>query len=64
LHLSEHHGDGTPGTRIFIDDFEDLQQYHRSLIDKQYKYNRPGIEIPFYDEGAIEVTVDDLSATN
>lgn len=59
LHLSEHHGDGTPGTRVFIDDFENLRPYHRSLIDKQYKHNRPGIETPFYDEDAVEVTVDD-----
>ena len=59
LHLSEHSGDGTPGTRVFIDDFQGLEAYHRTLLDKKYKYNRPGISTPFYDPGALEVTVID-----
>lgn len=59
LHLSEHHGDGTPGSRAFIDDFKNLQEYHHLLIDKKYKYNRPGIEVPFYDEHALEVKLID-----
>ena len=59
LHLSEHHGDCTPGARIFIDDFKDLAAYHKELIDKAYKYNRPGIDTPFYDSSALETTVND-----
>lgn len=59
LHLSEHSGDGTPGSRVFIDNFDDLAAYHASLLQKQYKYNRPGIHVPFYDENALEVTVID-----
>jgi catechol 2,3-dioxygenase-like lactoylglutathione lyase family enzyme len=59
LHLSEHHGDGTPGTRVFIDDFKGLKEFQQALIDKQYKYNRPGIEVPFWDAHALEMTVDD-----
>lgn len=43
LHLSEHSGDGTPGTRVFIatDHLDDL---YNEIKDKQYKYNRPSIE--------------------
>lgn len=59
LHLSEHSGDGTPGTRVFIDDFDSLAAYHEQLLQKQYKYNRPGIHAPFYDAAALEVTVID-----
>lgn len=59
LHLSEHHGDSTPGARVFIDNFSNLVSYHQELLDKNYKYNRPGITIPFYDAKALEVTVND-----
>ena len=59
LHLSEHSGDGTPGSHVFIDDFKDLATYHQQLLQKQYPYNRPGIEVPFYDENAWEVKVVD-----
>jgi hypothetical protein len=59
LHLSEHHGDCSPGARIFIDNFSGLAAYHKELIDKGYKYNRPGIAAPFYDLSALEMTVYD-----
>ena len=59
LHLSEHSGDGTPGTNVFIDDFEGLETYHRLLLQKKYKYNRPGIDVPFFDASALSVTVID-----
>ncbi|MGI9406050.1 MAG: glyoxalase superfamily protein [Hyphomicrobiaceae bacterium] len=43
LHLSEHFGDGTPGTyvRIGIDDLDD---YCRTLNEKKYGNARPGIQ--------------------
>jgi hypothetical protein len=47
LHLSEHHGDGTPGTRVFVW-CKGLKEYHQQLIEKKYKYNRPGFEETFY----------------
>ena len=59
LHLSEHHGDCSPGARIFIDDFSGLKAYHQLLIGKAYKYNHPGIDAPFYDPTALEMTVYD-----
>lgn len=44
LHLSEHHGDACPGSKAFIK-FQNLTEYHRELLAKNYKYNRPGLEI-------------------
>ncbi len=43
INLSEHHGDASPGStiRILVDD---LEAYHTLLIDKQYKYYRPGLQ--------------------
>ena len=43
LHLSEHHGDSSPGTAIRIAT-SDIDDYHAELIAKQYKYARPGVE--------------------
>ena len=42
LHLSEHHGDGSPGARVRIETsgVEDLQ---RELIAKDYRYGKPGV---------------------
>jgi catechol 2,3-dioxygenase-like lactoylglutathione lyase family enzyme len=59
LYLSEHHGDGSPGVHITIEDFNGLKEYHKQLIAKKYKYNRPGLEIPFWDENSITMTVID-----
>ncbi|MET0409452.1 MAG: glyoxalase superfamily protein [Hyphomicrobium sp.] len=43
LHLSEHHGDASPGSalRIAVDD---IDGYHAEISAKGYKYMRPGIE--------------------
>ena len=59
LHLSEHHGDCAPGARVFIDDFKGLASFHQQLLNKQYRNNRPGIDVPFYDDTALEMTVHD-----
>ncbi len=56
FHLSEHHGDGTPGTHVFIW-CTGVKEYHEELINKKYKYNRPGLEKTFY--GALSFTVND-----
>lgn len=55
LHLSEHHGDATPGSAVFVW-CKDLKAYHKELIDKQYKYNRPGIEDAFYNAWCVDVS--------
>jgi len=54
LHLSEHHGDTTPGTRIYIE-CTGLKEYHKELIDKKYKNNKPGLEKAFYGAWCMEV---------
>jgi len=59
IHLSEHHGDGSPGSHINIDEFENLRAYNRLLQDKKYKYGRPGLEVPEWDEKTINMTVHD-----
>ena len=42
LHLSEHHGDCVPGARVYIE-FSNLKAYHKELINKDYKFNKPGL---------------------
>ncbi len=56
LHLSEHHGDGTPGTHVFIT-CNEIEKFHSELQSRPYKYYRPGIEKTFY--GTLEITVQD-----
>lgn len=43
IHLSEHHGDGSPGAAIRIETNE-LESFHRQLEAKEYTYARPSIE--------------------
>ena len=43
LHLSEHHGDGIPGTFVRVT-VTALDELHAELNGKKYKYNRPGIQ--------------------
>ncbi len=43
LHLSEHHGDGTPGTYLRIE-IDDVDEYCRELNDKRYQNARPGVQ--------------------
>jgi uncharacterized glyoxalase superfamily protein PhnB len=56
LHLSEHHGDGSPGSHLRIQT-SDVTGFHKELTAKQYKYGRPGIEETPW--GTREVTVHD-----
>lgn len=43
LHLSEHHGDCSPGARVRIET-GGLDAYQKQLIASGYAYMRPGIE--------------------
>jgi len=43
IHLSEHHGDCSPGAAIMIET-DELEVFQKQLLGKQYKYARPGIE--------------------
>jgi catechol 2,3-dioxygenase-like lactoylglutathione lyase family enzyme len=42
LHLSEHHGDGSPGAKIVIETIG-LAAYQAALLAKQYGFARPGL---------------------
>jgi ribosomal-protein-alanine N-acetyltransferase len=42
LHLSEHHGDGTPGTIVYVR-ARGVREYQMELLAKDYGYLRPGI---------------------
>jgi len=44
IHLTEHHGDCSPGAKIMIENVDNLMDYHQALSKKDYKYNKPGIE--------------------
>ena len=43
LHLSEHHGDCSPGAAMRIET-DDLDAFRAELLAKRYKYARPGIQ--------------------
>lgn len=56
LHLSEHHGDGSPGAVVFVP-MTGLDEFHGELAAKDYPYMNPGIEaVPW---GARMMTVTD-----
>lgn len=57
IHLTEHHGDCSPGARVHIENFEGLKEYHQKLLQKNYKFNKPGIGKAFWDD---QVTVVDV----
>ena len=44
LHLSEHHGDGTPGTVVYVDT-RGVRAYHAELSSKEYPYLRLGVNV-------------------
>ncbi len=43
LHLSEHHGDASPGSTVFVT-MRSVEALHQELIGRQYRYAKPGIE--------------------
>jgi catechol 2,3-dioxygenase-like lactoylglutathione lyase family enzyme len=43
LHLSEHHGDASPGSNAFVP-MVGIEAFQRELIGKSYPYMKPGIE--------------------
>jgi hypothetical protein len=56
LHLSEHHGDGTPGSCVYVY-MTGVKALHRELTDKNYRHNRPGLIEPEW--GMTEMTAID-----
>ena len=43
VHLSEHHGDASPGSNAFIP-MTNARAFHQELSDKHYASNRPGLQ--------------------
>jgi len=56
FHISEHHGDGSPGVHVRVD-VRGLKDFQVELTGKKYKNNRPGLERPEW--GGTEMTVID-----
>lgn len=54
LHLSEHHGDATPGSLVFVW-MRGLDDFHQELLSRQYSYARPGIEDAPWDARMMQV---------
>ena len=42
FHLSEHHGDSTPGSAVFVN-MKGLRDFHREITARKYPNLRPGI---------------------
>jgi catechol 2,3-dioxygenase-like lactoylglutathione lyase family enzyme len=47
LHLSEHHGDAAPGGTTVVR-MTGIEKFHAELLSKDYKYNRPSLDIAPY----------------
>ena len=54
LHLSEHHGDACPGSTVTVQT-TGLEDYHREISAKAYRFMRPGIEIASWNAKVMEV---------
>jgi catechol 2,3-dioxygenase-like lactoylglutathione lyase family enzyme len=55
LHLSEHHGDCCPGGCVYVRTFH-LEDFHREITAKGYRFMRPGIEPTPWGSKLMEVT--------
>ncbi|WP_460148003.1 glyoxalase superfamily protein [Pseudomonas sp. S2_A02] len=56
LHLSEHHGDSTPGSALRIET-DELEAFQQQLLAKEYSFARPQIQaMPW---GSQDMTVTD-----
>jgi hypothetical protein len=63
LHLSEHHGDGTPGQTVYVQ-VTGLRELHAELRAKDYPFLRPGIgSSPGRDDGASLALIDPFQNT-
>lgn len=56
LHLTEHHGDCCPGSTVYIRFRRGLEEFHREISSKGYKFARPGIEVEEWGQKSVEVS--------
>jgi catechol 2,3-dioxygenase-like lactoylglutathione lyase family enzyme len=54
LHLSEHHGDCSPGAKCLAP-YQGLKEYHGELLAKNYRFNHPGLEVAPWNALCMEV---------
>lgn len=54
IHLSEHVGDATPGSKVFIV-CNEIEKFYAELQSRPYKYYRPGLEDTFYGTKCINL---------
>lgn len=54
LHLSEHHGDSSPGSKAYIETTH-VKKYHSELTAKKYRFNHPGLENAPWNAPCMEV---------
>ncbi|MCK7624783.1 glyoxalase superfamily protein [Streptomyces sp. RS10V-4] len=52
LHLSEHHGDATPGSTAYVE-LTGVRALHAELTAKDYAYQRPGLEEDEFGTGLV-----------
>ena len=43
IHLSEHHGDGTPGSAVFLP-IHGIREFHAEITERNYRFAKPGLE--------------------
>ena len=55
LHLTEHHGDCSPGATVFVR-MRGLEQFHREITAKSYRYMRPDIELAPWKAKLMQLT--------
>ncbi len=55
FHLSEHSGDCTPGSKVFVNT-NALDNLHKEIISKGYKYNKPEISTAPWGARVFEAT--------
>ena len=55
LHLSEHHGDCTPGGKAMVN-VDDVEAYHSELRSRQNPYMNPGVETMPWNAKVMTVT--------
>lgn len=55
LHLSEHHEDATPGSRVIVET-SGIEDFHKELRERDYRYLKPGLEDTEWGSRVMSVT--------
>jgi catechol 2,3-dioxygenase-like lactoylglutathione lyase family enzyme len=55
LHLTEHYGDCTPGSSVFVV-MQGVEEFYKDVSSRRYKYMRPGLRKAPWDAMLMEVT--------